>query len=121
MKNTNSKVESQRRIALIAEDNKRQDLLAWMRFNYDVLAPTVIYAPESTGKLLEQELRCDIRKLQSGFLNGDPYMDTKIAEGDIDFIIFFWDPLEPQPHDPDVKAILQFAEVWNIPILRLHS
>jgi methylglyoxal synthase len=103
-----------RRIALIAHDNKKPDLVAWADFNKGNLSKYDLCATGTTGSLLEK-LGLTVKKLKSGPLGGDQQIGAMVAEGKIDFIIFFWDPLEPQPHDPDVKALLRLAVAWNIP------
>lgn len=105
-----------KRVALVAHDNKKRDILEWAKYNRDALAQHEVYSTGTTGKMLERELNIEVTKLQSGPLGGDQQIGAKIAEGNIEFLIFFWDPLEPLPHDPDVKALLRLAVVWNIPI-----
>src|SRR5512135_902498 len=105
-----------KKIALVAHDNKKRDLLEWAKFNRTLLAHHEVYATGTTGLVLERELELTVHKLQSGPLGGDQQIGSRIADNEIDFLIFFWDPLEPQPHDPDVKALLRMAVVWNIPI-----
>lgn len=108
-------MKKQKKIAMIAHDNKKTAMLEWARFNRNLLSQHVLYATGTTGSILTTELDLKIHRFASGPLGGDQQVGSKIVDGDIDFIIFFWDPLEPQPHDVDVKALLRIAVVYNIP------
>ncbi|HJX68557.1 MAG TPA: methylglyoxal synthase [Candidatus Limnocylindrales bacterium] len=105
-----------KRIGLVAHDNKKQDLIEWARYNRPLLAAHDLVATGTTGLMLERELELPVTCLQSGPLGGDLQVGAMIAAGRIDFLVFFWDPLEPQAHDTDVKSLLRIAVVWNIPV-----
>ena len=109
-------MDIRKRIALIAHDNCKDDLLDWARYNRGTLAAHELFATGTTGEVLGTELDLNITRFFSGPLGGDQQVGAGIAEGRIDFVIFFWDPLEPHPHDVDVKALLRIAVVYNIPI-----
>lgn len=104
-----------KRIALVAHDNRKKDLLAWIKFNREVLVEHQLLATGTTGKLIELEADLEVEKFQSGPLGGDQQIGAEISLGLVDILIFFWDPLLAQPHDPDVKALLRLSVLYNVP------
>jgi len=109
-------MKKKKRIALIAHDNRKLDLLEWAKYNRNLLAEHELFGTGTTGQLIVNELKLNVHRFKSGPLGGDQQVGARISEGDIDFLMFFWDPLEPLPHDPDIKALLRIAVVYNIPV-----
>jgi methylglyoxal synthase len=105
-----------KRIALVAHDHKKADLLEWAIHNKEALAKHELIATGTTGKMMEEKLDRPVKKLLSGPLGGDQQIGAMIATGDIDMIFFFFDPMEAQPHDSDIKALLRLAVAWNLPM-----
>jgi len=108
------KLPSRKHIALVAHDNKKQDLIEWVKLNKNTLSKHHLLATGSTGELIENELKTKVEKLLSGPLGGDQQIGAMIAEGKINVLIFFWDTMKAQPHDSDVKALMRIAVTWNV-------
>lgn len=109
-------MEAQKKIALIAHDNKKVELVEWATLHKATLSKHKLFATGTTGTMVEKELGVPVLKFQSGPLGGDQQIGALIVEGQIDILIFFWDPMEALPHDPDIKALLRIGAVWNIAI-----
>lgn len=105
-----------KRVALIAHDHKKKELVEWVDYNKEKLSKFELFATGNTGKLIGEKISQKVIRLQSGPLGGDQQIGALITEGKIDLLIFFWDPMQPLPHDPDIKALLRIAVVWNIPV-----
>ena len=116
MKEQRIGMRERKKVALIAHDNRKQALIEWARFNREVLSRHALCGTGTTGGLVASELDLPVELFKSGPLGGDQQVGAKIAEGEIDLVFFFWDPLSPHPHDVDVKALLRIAVVYNVPI-----
>ena len=113
---TNIESPANKRIALVAHDNMKREMLEWATEHKDELKNHTLIATGSTGKLIADNTGLTLERMRSGPLGGDQQIGARISEAGIDILLFFWDPLEPQPHDPDIRALLRIAVVWNIPV-----
>ena len=113
---TNIESPANKRIALVAHDNMKREMLEWATEHKDELKRHTLIATGSTGKLIADSTGLILERMRSGPLGGDQQIGARISDGGIDVLLFFWDPLEPQPHDPDIRALLRIAVVWNIPV-----
>lgn len=112
----NVEMNNSKGIALVAHDNKKYDLIRWVIKHKESLKIHKLYGSGTTGKLINNETGIEVIKLNSGPLGGDQQIGAKISEGEINMLIFFWDPLQAMPHDSDVKALIRIAAVYNIPL-----
>ncbi len=106
---------ARKRVVLIAHDRRKEDLLEWVEYNAAVLREHDLAATGTTGAIIASRTGLPVQRFRSGPLGGDQQVGARIADGEVDVLIFFWDPLEPMPHDPDVKALLRLAVLYDIP------
>ena len=111
-----AKMDVQKHIALVAHDNMKKELIEWVKDNKGILKKHFLCGTGTTAKLIAETVELPVRAYKSGPIGGDQQIGSRIAEGDIDLLIFFWDPLEAQPHDPDVKALLRIAVLYDVPV-----
>jgi len=109
-------MDKRKKIALVAHDHRKKDLLEWVKFNRAQLSQHLLFATGTTGEIITTETGLPVHRFKSGPLGGDQQIGARIVEGEIDFLLFFWDPMESQPHDPDVKALLRIAVLYDIPV-----
>lgn len=117
----NNKISKQKKIALIAHDNKKRDLISWVKKNSNILSKHFLCGTGTTSRLISEETSLPVKAYRSGPLGGDQQIGAAIVDGKVDFMIFFWDPLTSQPHDPDVKALLRIAVLFDIPVAMNQS
>jgi methylglyoxal synthase len=115
-KESNDNMEKKKRIALVAHDQRKEDLLTWMKYNAEVLSQHELYATGTTGKIISKQCSLNVHRLKSGPIGGDQQLGAMIANGELDILIFFWDPMTSQPHDVDVKALLRMSVLYNLPV-----
>ncbi len=116
-----NKISKQKKIALIAHDNKKKDLISWAKKNSNILSKHFLCGTGTTSRLISEETLLPVKAYRSGPLGGDQQIGASIVDGKVDFMIFFWDPLTSQPHDPDVKALLRIAVLFDIPVAMNQS
>jgi methylglyoxal synthase len=109
-------MRKKKRIALVAHDQRKEDLLSWVRYNAELLSKHELYATGTTGKIIAKACSLSVHRLKSGPLGGDQQLGAMIANGELDILIFLWDPMTPQPHDVDIKALLRMSVLYNIPV-----
>nr|WP_156875943.1 methylglyoxal synthase [Clostridium saccharoperbutylacetonicum] len=117
----NNRIKKQKKIALIAHDNRKTDLISWVKKNNIILGKHFLCGTGTTSKLISEETSLPVKPYRSGPLGGDQQIGAAIVDGEVDFMIFFWDPLTSQPHDPDVKALLRIAVLFDIPVAMNQS